>query len=342
MVVYLVPNTRMSRDLLNQPLPELEHFVHLNVSGKHGPLIKASDNKGNVRILELFDHAFKVQHPGLLRCFGLVPKGNSGEMLYAIETMFGITLDKALIHLAETKQQMPLIIVAWMGARLAESLHHLHTLHDDNGSPLPRFFGTIDPEEISMGGGGELKLLRFGHAHGSPDNDIKQLGQLLFQLSDGAQSFATQTRTYESAFDFAQSLMRLVHEIDPAMDKARFAGWVSVAFADTLTLEHQRRLQFEATPIPNATHPSNRLARSTAIDMNALLASVPPQPSLIPSTPPQTVKEETTSRTPTAARPDVAHTSATPLPSTPLHYFLYPLVFSLGITLGFLLARSFL
>ena len=105
----------------------------------------------------------RLSHPNIVHVYEL---GREGEMLYlAMEYLHGRPLSDVYRALAERGGQLPHDVVAWIGARAAEGLHHAHQLTDDDGNRVGLVHRDISPENVFVTYEGHIKLIDFGIAH---------------------------------------------------------------------------------------------------------------------------------------------------------------------------------
>ena len=113
-------------------------------------------------------------------------------------------------------------VVAWIGARVAEALHHAHEARADDGSPQQLVHRDVNPANVVISYDGHVKLIDFGlvkgkgrisetemgvvkgklaylspeQAHGNPidrRSDVFQLGTTLWELSTDRRLFKRET-----------------------------------------------------------------------------------------------------------------------------------------------------
>jgi serine/threonine-protein kinase len=87
-----------------------------------------------------------------------------GQLFIAMELLFGQSL--ATVWEASEKRgpRLPPEVVAFIGARVADGLHHAHELKDEAGVPQDVVHRDINPSNIFITYGGQVKIIDFGLA----------------------------------------------------------------------------------------------------------------------------------------------------------------------------------
>ena len=106
--------------------------------------------------------ASRLSHPNIVAIFGL--GHDAGRHYLAMELLRGRTLQEMWAAAYEHGQRLPFAVAAWIGARVAEGLHHAHELRDEAGSPAQVVHRDVNPSNIFVCASGEPKVIDFGLA----------------------------------------------------------------------------------------------------------------------------------------------------------------------------------
>src|SRR6185503_18528870 len=104
----------------------------------------------------------RLEHPNIVRTyeFGEV----DGQYFTAMEYLPGEDLSKMLKNLALSRQVMPIHVATGVASQLCAGLHFAHHFTDINGHPLNLVHRDINPANIVITYGGEVKIIDFGVA----------------------------------------------------------------------------------------------------------------------------------------------------------------------------------
>ncbi len=81
-----------------------------------------------------------------------------------MELLRGRTLQETCAAAEARRQKLPFALAAWIGARVADALHHAHELRDETGSPALVVHRDVNPSNIFLCVSGEPKVIDFGLA----------------------------------------------------------------------------------------------------------------------------------------------------------------------------------
>jgi serine/threonine-protein kinase len=112
--------------------------------------------------------ASRLAHPNIATIFGLGHDpgraGSGGHHFLAMELLRGRTLLDIVDTALQRGGRLPYEVVAWIGARIAEALHHAHELRDESGNLRQIVHRDVNPSNIMVTYRGEPKLIDFGLA----------------------------------------------------------------------------------------------------------------------------------------------------------------------------------
>jgi serine/threonine protein kinase len=106
--------------------------------------------------------ASRLAHPNIVTIHGL---GHDGRQFFlAMEVLRGRSLLDLWEAAHDKGKRIPLEVSAWLGARVADALHHAHEMLDDKGEPQHIVHRDVNPANIFITRAGTPKLIDFGLA----------------------------------------------------------------------------------------------------------------------------------------------------------------------------------
>lgn len=88
----------------------------------------------------------------------------SGQYFMSMEYVDGITLDDFIVKHQETGQKIPVDIATFIISRICRGLAYAHQKCDPEGRPLGIVHRDVNPRNIMLASGGDVKLTDFGIA----------------------------------------------------------------------------------------------------------------------------------------------------------------------------------
>ncbi|NRD66383.1 serine/threonine protein kinase [Corallococcus exiguus] len=169
------------------------------------------------RLGEELQLAFRVRHPAIAQVFHR--KVHQGALHVVMESVDGPSLETLVSAGVARGRRVSESFALYVGAEIAEALHHAHTLTDTDGQSLGVIHRDVNPRHVYVGTQGEVKLTNFGAAYSlvvgreespanlvrgdvayaspeylgrqplSPRSDVFSLGVLLVELFTGKHLF---------------------------------------------------------------------------------------------------------------------------------------------------------
>ncbi len=107
--------------------------------------------------------AAKLSHPSIVQVHELGEDPTNKRLFLAMELLFGESLWDIWFTARARKQRLPEDLVAWIGARIAEGLHHAHEL-TSNGVKQNVIHRDVNPSNVFVTYDGQVKIIDFGLA----------------------------------------------------------------------------------------------------------------------------------------------------------------------------------
>lgn len=104
----------------------------------------------------------RLSHPAIVRTIDVGV--DNGQRYIAMELMLGMTLANIYEACVARGLRLEPDLIAWVGARLAEGLHHAHELRDDKGASADLIHRDVNPANVFITFDGAVKLFDFGMA----------------------------------------------------------------------------------------------------------------------------------------------------------------------------------
>jgi eukaryotic-like serine/threonine-protein kinase len=102
----------------------------------------------------------KLAHPNIVQLYELAE--HEGQLFIAMEMLFGQSLADVWVECQRRHGRLRGDMVAWIGARVAEGLHHAHELCDATGKSQNLVHRDVNPSNIFITYDGHVKLIDFG------------------------------------------------------------------------------------------------------------------------------------------------------------------------------------
>ncbi len=102
----------------------------------------------------------KLAHPNVVQVFELVRE--DGQLFMAMELLLGRSLLDVWNECRTRDVRLRPDVVAWIGARIAEGLHHAHELRDGAGALQNLVHRDVNPANVFVTYDGHVKVIDFG------------------------------------------------------------------------------------------------------------------------------------------------------------------------------------
>src|SRR5580704_13437734 len=107
--------------------------------------------------------AAKLSHPSIVQVHELGEEPESKRLFIAMELLFGESLWDIWFTARAKDQKLPEDLVAWIGARIADGLHHAHEL-EAGGVKQNVIHRDVNPSNVFVTYDGQVKIIDFGLA----------------------------------------------------------------------------------------------------------------------------------------------------------------------------------
>ncbi|WP_404370500.1 serine/threonine-protein kinase [Corallococcus coralloides] len=115
------------------------------------------------RLGEEIQLAFRLRHPAIATVFHR--KVHQGALHVVMEYVDGPSLETLVSAGVARGRPVSEAFALYVGAEVAEALHHAHTLTDADGKSLGVIHRDVNPRHVYVGTQGEVKLTNFGAAY---------------------------------------------------------------------------------------------------------------------------------------------------------------------------------
>lgn len=102
----------------------------------------------------------RLHHPAIVRTIEV--GADAGQRYIAMELLQGMTLAAVYDACVQRGLRLEPDLIAWIGARIAEGLHHAHELIDDKGWHVELIHRDVNPANVFVTFAGAIKLFDFG------------------------------------------------------------------------------------------------------------------------------------------------------------------------------------
>ena len=116
----------------------------------------------NAMFLDEIKMVASLRHPAIVRVLECGSEG--GRLYYAMELVLGQSLWQTWEACRMRRSRLRYDLIAWIGARVAEGLHHAHELRDEAGRPVGFVHRDVTPSNVLLTYDGRIKIIDFGLA----------------------------------------------------------------------------------------------------------------------------------------------------------------------------------
>ena len=131
-----------------------------------------------------------LAHPNVVRLYELGSEGN--RLFIAMELLAGQSLWSVWEACRERRIRLRYDLVAWIGARVAEGLHHAHELKDKTGAPLNIVHRDVNASNVFITYDGQVKIIDFGLAKAT-----NRLSRTAAGIVKGKLAYMSPEQTYD-------------------------------------------------------------------------------------------------------------------------------------------------
>jgi serine/threonine protein kinase len=123
----------------------------------------------------------RLEHPNIVRTYEFGE--TDGQYFTVMEYLPGEDIGRVLNRLASKQQQMPMNLAVYVVLHACCGLHFAHELTDDSGAPLGLVHRDVNPSNIIVTYGGEVKVIDFGVAKASTNSSQTLAGTIKGKLA---------------------------------------------------------------------------------------------------------------------------------------------------------------
>lgn len=125
--------------------------------------------------------AARLEHPNIVKTFEFGEQ--DGQYYTVMEYLAGEDLGSVMNRSAISKQPVPLNMAAMVLSQLCNGLHFAHELTDTAGRPLGLVHRDVNPSNVIITYGGEVKIIDFGVAKFNKSSNQTQTGTIKGKLA---------------------------------------------------------------------------------------------------------------------------------------------------------------